>query len=372
MEEREIYEEDSDSFNQSAKIKVIGVGGGGSNAVNRMLDDKTDGVDFIVLNTDAQALAASKCKNKYVIGRTLTKGLGAGGDPNRGREAALASKAEIESYVAGADLVFIACGEGGGTGTGAAPVVAEIAKNAGALVLAIITRPFKFEGKNRHLNAANGINELKKHVDSIIIISNDQLTINNGNTPLLESFKLSDNVLATSVKTITDLILKHGLVNLDFADVKSTLTSTGLAMIGFGVGKGEKKGIDAAKAALSSPLLELSIRGARSFLINVVISKSTSTNDVSYAIDYITELATGKKDGSSEVSIIFGVQIDENMEDDMMKIAIIATNFTSEGISENNSYESTADKRITETEKEIERNRKQDIEPDYFKFTNNK
>lgn len=361
------YVEEDDLLNISAKIKVIGVGGGGSNAVNRMLADESSGIEFWVLNTDSQALVGSKCKNKLVLGKSLTKGLGAGGDPKRGREAAEVSKASIEDIVRGSDLVFIACGEGGGTGTGAAPIVAKIAKDSGALVLAIVTRPFKFEGKTRHINASNGIIELKKYVDSIIVISNDQLIINDSDNAMFNSFKLSDNILATSVKTITDLILKQGLINLDFADLKATLSTSGVAMIGFGTGRGEDRGIEAAKNTMNSPLLELSIKGARKFLINVVISKKTPTKDVNYAINYITEMATGKKDGSEDVSIIFGVQIDENMDEDMMKIALIATNFVNDGISENSSYESTAEKRITETEKEVERDKSVDIEPDYFK-----
>ena len=366
MTNEENYIED-DTYT-SAKIKVIGVGGGGSNAVNRMLlNNLSDGIEYWVMNTDSQALSYSKCRNKLVLGRSLTKGLGAGGDPKRGKDAAEASYSEIKKIVSGADLVFVACGEGGGTGTGASPVIARAAKEVGALVLGVVTRPFKFEGKPRSINANNGINELKNEVDSLIMISNDMLIMNNGQLPINDAFANSDNILANTVKTVTDIILKQGYINLDFADVRTTLSAKGYAMIGFGSGRGDNRGIDAAKDAIDCPLLESNIKGARSMLINVTSGKLTTLNDVNYAIEYITEIATNNKEGDDKTSIIFGVQNDDSLEDDEMRISIIATNFTNDGISPTNNYESIAEKRLSETEKELERNKQMDIQPSYLK-----
>ena len=362
-----IYEEDDDSLLASAKIKVFGVGGGGSNAVNRMLVKKSEKVEYWVMNTDCQALAQSRCLNKLVLGRSLTKGLGAGGNPERGKEAAVASLSAIKNIVSGADMIFIACGEGGGTGTGAAPIIAQVSKESGALVVGVVTRPFSFEGARRRDNANRGIAELKKQVDSLIVVSNDKLVFNNGKLPITEAFSESDKILVDSVKTVSDLILVQGLINLDFADVKSTLENKGLALIGFGFGSGEKKGIQAAQDALKSPLLEASITGSKSMIINAVVSKDTSLDDVRFAIDYITEKATGHKNGCPDVSIIFGVQVDNTFKD-KMKICIIATEFQRCGISDEFILnENNNDRRISETEKEIERMKKLSVEPDYLK-----
>lgn len=322
MEDNKIIEEDVD-FKTNAKIIVIGVGGGGSNAVNRMINDKNDKVEYWVFNTDVQALASSPCERKLILGKNTTKGLGAGGNPNAGKAAAEDSYSEIQDIVKGADMVFIACGEGGGTGTGASPVVAKAAKDAGCLVLAIVTRPFNFEGDVRNNKALEGINTLKPFVDSLIIVSNDKMLFTNSNIAFKDALIESDKVLAQCVKTLTDLILVHGLINLDFADVKSTLTGKGLALIGIGYGKGANKAEEAAYNAINSPLLENSIRGSKSMLINFTLGKSSSTNDIQKAIDYIED-AAGVKD--YKVNINFGIQFDDSL-DDTMKVAIIATDF---------------------------------------------
>jgi cell division protein FtsZ len=316
--------QDDDSLLTNAKIKVIGVGGGGSNAVNTMLHDKEDLVDYWVMNTDSQALSNSPCENKMMLGRNVTKGLGAGGNPDMGKKAAEDSANDIGLVVQGSDMVFIAVGEGGGTGTGAAPVIAKAAKDAGCLVLAVVTRPFHFEGKKRSANALEGITELSKYVDALIVVSNDYLMLNKGDMALHEAFTESDQILASSVKTVTDLILVHGIINLDFADVKTTLSGRGLSLIGIGVGQGKNKAIDAATQAIDSPLLEASIKGARQMLINVTVGDDTSLNDVQDAIDFITDAAGDNAD--NDVNIIFGVQEDKEYQG-KMKVALIATDF---------------------------------------------
>lgn len=316
---------DEEGLKANARIKVIGVGGGGSNAVNQMIKNKQAEVEYWVFNTDSQALANSPCENKLVLGRNVTKGLGAGGLPEMGRKAAEDSYEDIKLVVNGADMIFIAAGEGGGTGTGAAPIVAKASKEAGCLVLGIVTRPFTFEGKNRRSNALEGINELTKNVDALIVVSNDKLMFNNGSMTLVDAFGASDIILASSVSTVTDLILKHGIINLDFADVKSTLSSRGLALIGIGYGEGKDKAIQAATNAINSPLLEASIKGSRSMIINITVADDTTLDDVQYAINYITEAAGGNNEENG-VNIIFGVQMDEKLHG-KMKIAIIATDF---------------------------------------------
>lgn len=326
MEERELKAMiDEDELKTNAKIKVIGVGGGGSNAVNQMIHDKEGQVEYWVFNTDNQALSNSPCPNKLVLGRNVTKGLGAGGNPEMGKKAAEDSYDDIKLIVHGADMVFIAVGEGGGTGTGAAPVVAKASKEENCLVLAIVTRPFNFEGRMRKLNALEGIDELIKNVDALIVVSNDRLMFSSGKESIKNAFAVSDRTLADSVNTVTDLILVHGLINLDFADVESTLKGRGLSLIGIGTGKGENKAIDAATNAITSPLLEASIKGSRSMIINVTVGDDVTLDDVQHAIDYITEAAGGDKD--SDVNIIFGVQVNNDFKDEM-KIAIIATDFT--------------------------------------------
>ena len=316
-----------DALKTNAVIKVIGIGGGGSNAVNRMVGDN-DEVEYWVFNTDVQALSHSDCENRLILGEHVTRGLGSGGIPETGRAAAEDSIDNIRVIVENADMVFIACGEGGGTGTGAAPVVARCAKEAGCLVLAIVTRPFTFEGKQRLDNSIAGIEALKAEVDSIIVVSNDKLTFNGGDLSFDNAFTLSDTVLARSVKTITDLILKHGKINLDFADVKQTLQHKELALIGIGEGEGDNKAIDASKAALDSPLLESSIVGARSMIINFTVGPDTKLSEVDYAVRYIKEQALGhvedEDDGS--VSVIFGARVDPDLCG-KMQVALIATDF---------------------------------------------
>ena len=312
-----------DAFESYAKIVVIGVGGAGSNAVNQMLEEKIANIEFWVFNTDAQALATSKAENRLVLGRQTTRGLGAGGDPQVGREAALDSVDDIKRVIEGANMVFIAAGMGGGTGTGAAPVVAKLAKDAGALTVAIVTRPFTFEGNSRKVKAVEGITELKSAVDSIIIVSNDKLMFMNGSRPISEAFNESDKVLAQSVKTITDLILLPGLINLDFADVRSTLKDKGVALIGFGMGSGEHKAEEASSSAIASPLLEASVKGAHSAIINITGVKSVTLDEAQEAVNYITEAA------GNNVNIIFGVQQNPELNDQML-ISVIATEFDEE------------------------------------------
>ena len=313
-----------EELKKNARIKVIGVGGGGGNAVNSMLHDKADLVEYWVMNTDCQALSNSPCENKLVLGRGVTRGLGAGGNPNCGKQAAEDAYDDIKRIVQGTDLVFIAAGEGGGTGTGGAPVVAKAAKEEGCLVIGIVTRPFNFEGKTRRTNALEGINALKDNVDALIVVSNDKLMFNDGKLAITDSFHKADSILGSAVKTVTDLMLKHGIINLDFADVKSTLSGKGLALIGIGHGKGENKAVDAANNAINSPLLEASIRGAHSMLINFTVGKDTSLLETQDAVDYITEAACGKD--NDDCNIIFGVMEDSSFNDEMT-IAIIATDF---------------------------------------------
>ncbi len=309
-----------DAFESYAKIVVVGCGGGGSNAVNQMVEEQMRGVTFWVCNTDAQALATSKAEHRLVLGKDITNGLGAGGNPEVGRKAAESSLDDIYEILQGANMVFIAAGMGGGTGTGAAPIVAKAAKDLGALTVAIVTRPFSFEGERRRKNAIEGINALKEVVDAIIIVSNDKLMMMNGTRPIGEAFAESDRVLAQSVKTITDLIVVPGVINLDFADVKATLQDKGLALIGFGTGSGPKKANDAASSALLSPLLEASIHGAHSIIANVTCGNNVSLDEVKEAIDYITSAA------GNTPNIIFGVQENPELNDQML-ISIVATEF---------------------------------------------
>ena len=308
-------------MDQLAKIKVIGVGGGGCNAVNRMISSGLKGVDFVVANTDVQALNKSLAPVKLQIGAELTDGLGAGANPEVGREAALESKASIEDSLKGADMVFVTCGMGGGTGTGAAPVIAEIAQDLGALTVAIVTKPFSFEGKKRMEQALNGLDELKKHVDTIIVIPNDRLReLIDKTTPMLEAFREVDNVLHRGVQSISDLIAVAGLVNLDFADVKTVMKDRGNALIGIGVGSGEGRAVEAAKEAVSSPLLETSIDGATDAIINVTGGSSLSLFEVEEAAEVIRSAA------NTDINTIFGAVINENLNDEVI-VTVIATGF---------------------------------------------
>lgn len=304
-----------------ANIKVIGIGGAGNNAVNRMLEENINGVEFWIANTDAQVLLNSPIKNKIFLGRNTTKGLGAGANPEIGRLAAEESIEEIRAVLNGADMVFIAAGEGGGTGTGAAPVVARVAKELGALTIGIVTRPFIFEGKMRNAYAASGIEELKPNVDSLIIVSNDKLMQMYGNIPFRDSFKESDNVLCHSVKTITDLIVRPALINRDFADVRTVMANKGTALIGIGIGHGETKVQDSATRAVFSPLLETAITGARNAIVFITGGSKMTINDANDAVGIVREEAGGK-----DINIIFGVALDENLGDEMI-VTVVATDF---------------------------------------------
>lgn len=311
-------------MDQLAKIKVIGVGGAGNNAVNRMIESGVKGVEFIVANTDLQVLNSSKAPIKLQIGEKLTEGLGAGAKPEVGREAALESKDAIKDILSGADMVFVTCGMGGGTGTGAAPVIAEIAQDLGALVVGIVTKPFSFEGKKRMEQALSGLKELKNHVDTLIVIPNDRLRdIIDKSTPMLDAFREVDNVLRRGVQSISDLIAVTGLVNLDFADVKEVMKDSGNALIGIGIGTGEGRAVEAAKQAVSSPLLEASITGATSAIINVTGGANLTLFEVEDAAEVIRAAA------NTDINTIFGAVINENLKDEVI-VTVIATGFDKE------------------------------------------
>ena len=308
-------------IDQLAKIKVIGVGGAGNNAVNRMIESGIKGVDFIVANTDLQVLNNSKAPVKIQLGVELTNGLGAGANPEIGKEAALESKAEIEAALEGADMVFVTCGMGGGTGTGAAPVVADIAQGLGALTVGIVTKPFSFEGKRRMDQALEGLDNLRQHVDTLIVIPNDRLReIIDKSTPLLDSFKEVDNVLRRGVQSISDLIAVAGLINLDFADVKAVMENRGNALIGIGIGVGEDRAAEAARQAVSSPLLEASISGATDAIINVTGGANLTLFEVEEAAEVIRTSA------NTDINTIFGAVINENLNDEVI-VTVIATGF---------------------------------------------
>ncbi len=319
-------------MDQIAKIKVIGVGGGGCNAVNRMIESGVKGVDFIVANTDLQVLNSSKAPIKLQIGSTITNGLGAGAKPEVGKEAALESKSEIEEALRGADMVFVTCGMGGGTGTGGAPVIAEIAQSLGALTVGIVTKPFRFEGKRRMEQALKGVEELKKNVDTLIVIPNDRLRdIIDKSTPLPDAFKEVDNILHRGVQSISDLIAVTGLVNLDFADVKAVMEKRGNALIGIGLGVGENRAIEAAKHAVSSPLLETSIEGATDAIINITGGKSLTLFEAEDAAEVVREAA------NTDINTIFGAVINENLNDEVI-VTVIATGYDDDAINDAGDY----------------------------------
>ncbi|PTL39707.1 cell division protein FtsZ [Alkalicoccus saliphilus] len=306
---------------QMAKIKVIGVGGGGSNAVNRMIENGLQGVEFIAVNTDAQALKMSQANERLQLGGKLTRGLGAGANPDIGKKAAEESREQLQELLQGADMVFITAGMGGGTGTGAAPVIAEIAKECGALTVGVVTRPFTFEGRRRTTHAASGIEALKDAVDTLIVIPNDRLLeIVDKNTPMLEAFREADNVLRQGVQGISDLIAVPGLINLDFADVKTIMSEQGSALMGIGVATGENRAADAAKKAISSPLLETSVDGAQGVLMNITGGSNLSLFEVHEAAEIVSSAS------DQEVNMIFGSVINENLEDEIV-VTVIATGF---------------------------------------------
>jgi cell division protein FtsZ len=309
------------NLDQLATIKVIGVGGGGNNAVNRMIEHGVQGVEYISVNTDAQALNLSKAEIKMQIGGKLTRGLGAGANPEVGKKAAEESKEQIEEALRGADMVFVTAGMGGGTGTGAAPVIAEIAKDLGALTVGVVTRPFTFEGRKRANQAQGGISLMKEAVDTLIVIPNDRiLEIVDKSTPMLEAFREADNVLRQGVQGISDLIATPGLINLDFADVKTIMSSKGSALMGIGISSGENRASEAAKKAVSSPLLETSIDGAQGVLMNITGGTNLSLFEVQEAADIVATAS------DQDVNMIFGSVINENLKDEII-VTVIATGF---------------------------------------------
>ncbi len=312
-------------FNQAAaenaEIKVIGVGGGGTNAVNRMISSGLSGVEFITANTDAQALALSDAKVKIQLGDKLTKGLGAGANYEIGKKAAEEDRDRIAEALDGADMVFITAGMGGGTGTGAAPIVAEVAREVGALTVAVVTKPFKFEGKRRTNAADLGIKNLKERVDAIIVIPNDKLLeVSKENITMLEAFRYADEVLRQGVQGISDIIINPGLINTDFADVKTIMTQAGSALMGIGIASGENRAVTAAQMAINSPLLESSIKGARGVLINITGGADLGIHELNKAASIIAESV------DEDANIIVGSAIDENMKD-QIKLTVIATGF---------------------------------------------
>ncbi|MBU1071042.1 cell division protein FtsZ [Patescibacteria group bacterium] len=309
-------------INSFAKIKVVGVGGGGNNAVNYMVTtDEIKGVEFIAINTDMQALLASNADIKLQIGEKLTKGLGSGSNPDMGQAAAEESSEKIKNLLTGTDMVFITCGEGGGTGTGAAPIIAKIAKDVGALTVAVVTKPFPFEGARRMINAEEGVDQLKNSVDTLIVIPNEKLLeVTNKDLPLTEAFIVADSVLAQGVQSISDLITIPGLINVDFADVKTIMTNAGTALMGIGTASGEHRAQKAAEAAINSPLLEVNIEGARGILFNITGSKDLTMGEVNKAANLITNAA------DPDANIIFGATINKEMKDSI-KISVIATGF---------------------------------------------
>lgn len=313
--------------NYLAVIKVVGVGGGGTNAVNRMIDEGIRGVEFVAINTDAQALAISDADIKVHIGTDITKGLGAGANPEVGQQAAQESKDDIKAALAGADMVFITAGEGGGTGTGAAPVVADIAKNdVGALTVAIVTKPFTFEGRRRSQSALGGIDNLAANVDTLVVIPNDRLLdLSEKKTTMLEAFRMADEVLAQGTQGITDLITVPGLINVDFADVCTIMKDSGSAMMGIGVASGDSRAADAAEEAISSPLLETSIDGATRVLLSIAGNKDLGIQEINDAADIVA------KNVDPDANIIFGTVVDESLGD-QVRVTVIAT-----GLDENDS-----------------------------------
>lgn len=309
-------------FDQVANIKVFGIGGGGCNAVNRMVSEGVQGVTFYACNTDLSALNKSPVENKIILGREITKGLGAGANPEVGRRASQESENEIREAIKGSDMVFLTAGLGGGTGTGSIPLFAKIAKEEGALTVGIVTKPFTFEGKKRMNSAMSGLEELKEYVDSLIIVSNNNLLEVLGRKPLVEAFQAADNVLRQGVQTITDLIAVPALINLDFADVKTIMENQGSALIGIGMADGEDKARMAAERAIQSPLLETQISGAKNAIVNITGGESITLFDAEDAMAFIREAA------GNDIDAIYGVAINENLGDSII-VTVIATGFDS-------------------------------------------
>lgn len=320
-----IYTEQENMNNDLVKIKVIGVGGAGNNAVNRMIDEGIQNVQFISINTEEQALMQSKADIQLHIGKNTTKGLGAGSNPLLGEMAAREDEDNIKKLLTGADMVFVTAGMGGGTGTGAAPVVCELAKNMGILTVGIVTKPFVFEGKRRRENAENGIARMRKNVDALIIVENSNLikTVSKGTT-MIEAFKEADGVLKKGVQGITDLITIPGFINIDFADVKTIMKDSGVAHMGIGIASGDQRAIEAAEKAIDSPLLSTSINGAKGLIVNVTGGIDLGLSEVSAAVGYIKEYL------DSEANIIFGTIVDESIQHDAIMVTVIATGIDEE------------------------------------------
>lgn len=312
-----------------ARIKVVGVGGSGGNAIERMIESKIKGVEFVAINTDSQALHHNKASEKVHIGKNLTKGLGAGMNPDIGRQAAEETRDEIQDVLKGSDMVFVTCGLGGGTGSGAAPIVAEIAKELGALTVGVVTRPFSFEGAQRRAISEEALENLRERVDTLITIPNDKLLqIIDKKTTLINSFKIVDDVLRQGVQGISDLITKPGIVNVDFADVRAIMSNSGSALMGIGIGTGENRAADAAKAAINSPLLELSIDGAKGVLFNVSGCNDLTMLEINEAANIITESI------DPNAKVIFGAVVDETIKKGELQITVVATGFDSDRVVE--------------------------------------
>jgi cell division protein FtsZ len=332
--------DESEQSISGARIKVIGIGGGGGNAINRMIEAGIEGVEFLVGNTDLQALKSSRASVKIQIGEKLTRGLGAGGDPEIGRQSALEDTEKIIEALEGADMVFITTGLGGGTGTGAAPIIASLATELGALTVAVVTKPFRFEGRRRQRQGEQGLNELRECVDTVITIPNERLlNAVQKNTPFLDSFKLADDVLRQAVQGISDIITVPGLINVDFADVKTIMAGMGMALMGTGAAAGENRALEATQRAISSPLLEeASIEGAKGLLVNVTGGTDLTLFEVNEAMSIIHDSA------DPDANIIFGAVLDERLADEM-KITVIATGFEKTGVATEpvRSYSTAAD-----------------------------
>lgn len=349
------------SYDQVAKIKVFGIGGAGCNAINRMVEEEVRGVEFYVANTDLQVLNVSPAKNKIILGKTTTKGLGAGANPEVGLKAALESEDEIRAAMKDSDMVFITAGLGGGTGTGAAPLFAKIAREMGILTVGIVTKPFTFEGKKRTEQAYRGLEELKTYVDSLIIVSNNQLLEVIGRIPFVEAFREADNVLRQGVQTITDLIAVPAMINLDFADVRAVMEGQGSALIGIGMASAENKAQEAAAKAITSPLLEAQIKGARNAIVNVTGGEGITIYDANDAVEFIRESAGG------EIDIIFGVAINEALGDAII-VTVIATGFDLPKQNLSRSPVSDARKVVEEISKDTEVDIEDDNDiPGFFK-----
>jgi len=357
----------NDVVENAVKIVVIGIGGAGSNAVNRMIDENTP-VEFFVMNTDLQSLNGSKvpAANRIILGKEITGGLGAGGNPEVGRQAAEASAEEIRKVVKGANMVFLAAGMGGGTGTGATPVVASICREEKALTVAVVTRPFDFEGKQRTTNSIAGTSALKEVVDSVIFVSNNKLLMSNGTSSISEAFAECDRVLAQSVRTITDLILMPGIINLDFADIRNTLQNSGVALIGYGMGEGGNKAQDAANAAISSPLLETAISGAKRAICAVTCGSEVTLYDAQECVNLIVQEA------GNNVDVKLGIAINDQLGDQIM-VSVIASDFSSESqqqITEGLNSPNSINPVKKEEKKEEKKDEEEDILPDFLKGKN--